>query len=336
MSDDFRLLMIGAMYENGGNTTHRFLDGHPQLFVYPFESQLGTRLVTDELTSMFPVKYRWPMFALDATPARGLPRDHRRGGQGPRAHAAREQVPPHAVRLLRRRAARALRRPRAATRPLARRATWRPSSARRSTPGRTTSAAGAKGLRRLQPDHHRRRREDPRRSARAPTCCTSCAIPGRPTPTPRSAPCRSRSRDYMLRLDPEPAPRAPVRERHSRSRPHRAHRGRHGRPDSHPGRALSRASASSPRPDRCARPSWNGKELEEVYPWGTIRARRRRPTGPRRSSCRRKSAGPSGRPPPIIWKGSATPTTSEARPASTDAGRDRLGIETARFAQKCR
>lgn len=29
MSNDFRLLMIGAMYENGGNTTHRLLDGHP-------------------------------------------------------------------------------------------------------------------------------------------------------------------------------------------------------------------------------------------------------------------------------------------------------------------
>ncbi len=61
--------MIGAMYENGGNTTHRFLDGHPQMFVYPFESQLGTRLVNDSFSSMFPVKYRWPVFALDATPA---------------------------------------------------------------------------------------------------------------------------------------------------------------------------------------------------------------------------------------------------------------------------
>jgi hypothetical protein len=67
--DDFRLLMIGAMYENGGNTTHRFLDGHPQLFVYPFESQVGTRHVQDGFTSMFPVKYRWPEFALDATAA---------------------------------------------------------------------------------------------------------------------------------------------------------------------------------------------------------------------------------------------------------------------------
>jgi hypothetical protein len=68
MSLDFKLLMLGAMYENGGNMTHRFLDGHPQMFVYPFESQIGTRLVQDQLTSMYPQKYRWPVFALDATP----------------------------------------------------------------------------------------------------------------------------------------------------------------------------------------------------------------------------------------------------------------------------
>jgi hypothetical protein len=68
MSADFRLLMISAMYENGGNVTHRFLDGHPEMFVYPFESQLGTRRVNDALASMFPVKYRWPVFALDSTP----------------------------------------------------------------------------------------------------------------------------------------------------------------------------------------------------------------------------------------------------------------------------
>lgn len=68
MSSDFRFLMLGAMYENGGNTTHRFLDGHPQMFVYPYESQIGTRMVQDQLSSVFPVKYRWPVFALDATP----------------------------------------------------------------------------------------------------------------------------------------------------------------------------------------------------------------------------------------------------------------------------
>src|SRR4029077_19126198 len=66
--DTFRLLMLAAMYENGGNTTHRLLDGHPQMFVYPFESQLGTHLVQDHLSSMFPAKYRWPVFRLDATP----------------------------------------------------------------------------------------------------------------------------------------------------------------------------------------------------------------------------------------------------------------------------
>lgn len=67
MSAAIKLLMISAMYENGGNTTHRILDGHPELFVYPFESQLGTRLVNDNLTSSFPVKYRWPVFSLNAT-----------------------------------------------------------------------------------------------------------------------------------------------------------------------------------------------------------------------------------------------------------------------------
>lgn len=69
MASDFKFLMIGAMYENGGNTTHRFLDGHPQMYVYPFESQVGTKFVNDHLSSMFPLKYRWPTFALEATPA---------------------------------------------------------------------------------------------------------------------------------------------------------------------------------------------------------------------------------------------------------------------------
>ena len=68
MSSDINLLMIGAMYENGGNTTHRFLDGHPEMFVYPMESQLGTKYVNDLLSSTFPSKYRWPAFQLNATP----------------------------------------------------------------------------------------------------------------------------------------------------------------------------------------------------------------------------------------------------------------------------
>lgn len=58
----FRLLMLSAMNENGGNTTHRLLDGHPELFTYPYESQLGTRFVADHLSGMYPAKYRWPLF----------------------------------------------------------------------------------------------------------------------------------------------------------------------------------------------------------------------------------------------------------------------------------
>lgn len=66
--EPFRLLMLSAMYENGGNTVHRLLDGHPRLRVYPFESQLGTRLVDDALASTFPKKYRWPELPLTGTP----------------------------------------------------------------------------------------------------------------------------------------------------------------------------------------------------------------------------------------------------------------------------
>lgn len=60
-----KFMMISAMYENGGNTTHRMLDGHPELHVYPYESQLGTSSVSDYLLSVVPYKYRWPEFPMD-------------------------------------------------------------------------------------------------------------------------------------------------------------------------------------------------------------------------------------------------------------------------------
>ncbi|CCW35478.1 sulfotransferase family protein [Chthonomonas calidirosea] len=69
MSKPARLIMLSAMYENGGNTTHRMLDGHPELFVYPFESQVGTSLVADYFTSFVPFRYRWPEFPLQGHPA---------------------------------------------------------------------------------------------------------------------------------------------------------------------------------------------------------------------------------------------------------------------------
>lgn len=63
-----KLFMISAMYENGGNTTHRMLDGHPEILTYPFESQLGTPLVNDYLGSYVPCRYRWPEFPMHGTP----------------------------------------------------------------------------------------------------------------------------------------------------------------------------------------------------------------------------------------------------------------------------
>lgn len=62
------LIMISAMYENGGNTTHRILDGHPELHVYPFESQMGTGYNNDYLASYLPIRYRWSEFPMESTP----------------------------------------------------------------------------------------------------------------------------------------------------------------------------------------------------------------------------------------------------------------------------
>jgi len=64
----FNLIFISAMYENGGNTTHRMLDGHPELFVYPFESQVGTGFNNDYLASYVPIRYRWPEFPMESEP----------------------------------------------------------------------------------------------------------------------------------------------------------------------------------------------------------------------------------------------------------------------------
>lgn len=59
--------MISAMYENGGNTLQRHLDGHSELFSYPFESQVGTKKTSDYLSSFVPHKYRWPQLQIEET-----------------------------------------------------------------------------------------------------------------------------------------------------------------------------------------------------------------------------------------------------------------------------
>ena len=58
----FHLVMISAGFEHGGNVTHRHLDGHSELLIYPFESQLGSRDFKDFLYSIERVQYRYPEF----------------------------------------------------------------------------------------------------------------------------------------------------------------------------------------------------------------------------------------------------------------------------------
>lgn len=59
---NFKFVMVSAGFEHGGNVTHRHLDGHPDLLVYPFESQLGNRNFNDFLASVERVQYRYPEF----------------------------------------------------------------------------------------------------------------------------------------------------------------------------------------------------------------------------------------------------------------------------------
>jgi len=67
--NNFNFVMISAGFEHGGNVTHRHLDGHPDLLVYPFESQLGNRNFNDFLASVERVQYRYPEFPEGLSPA---------------------------------------------------------------------------------------------------------------------------------------------------------------------------------------------------------------------------------------------------------------------------
>jgi hypothetical protein len=60
--ETFNFVMVSAGFEHGGNVTHRHLDGHSKLLVYPFESQLGNRDFNDFLASVERVQYRYPNF----------------------------------------------------------------------------------------------------------------------------------------------------------------------------------------------------------------------------------------------------------------------------------
>jgi hypothetical protein len=68
MSNPFNLIMVSAWHEQGGNVLHRHLDGHESLYVYPFESQLATTHSSNLLTPAIPQRYCWPEFTTEMTP----------------------------------------------------------------------------------------------------------------------------------------------------------------------------------------------------------------------------------------------------------------------------
>jgi hypothetical protein len=55
--------MISSEMEHGGNLTQRHFDGHPNCFTYPFESQLGTKFSNNILCpAIHPVRYGYSAF----------------------------------------------------------------------------------------------------------------------------------------------------------------------------------------------------------------------------------------------------------------------------------
>jgi hypothetical protein len=66
---DFKLIMVSAWHEQGGNVFHRHLDGHPNLFVYPFESQISTPKSDSVIDDSFVRnRYRYPEFTTEMLP----------------------------------------------------------------------------------------------------------------------------------------------------------------------------------------------------------------------------------------------------------------------------
>lgn len=51
--------------EMAGNTTQRHLDGHKNLLIYPCESQLGTKYSSNALNEYYHFRYSWPVIPSD-------------------------------------------------------------------------------------------------------------------------------------------------------------------------------------------------------------------------------------------------------------------------------
>ncbi len=65
MTQPFKLIMLSAFHEQGGNCLQRFLDSHHQLMVYPMESTMATPLSSNLIAGpnhWMPQRYAYPVF----------------------------------------------------------------------------------------------------------------------------------------------------------------------------------------------------------------------------------------------------------------------------------
>lgn len=68
MSNPFKLLMVASYMETAGNTLQRHLDGHKNLISAPFETQIGTKYSSNILTPFYHFRYSWPVIPTNLTP----------------------------------------------------------------------------------------------------------------------------------------------------------------------------------------------------------------------------------------------------------------------------
>lgn len=68
MNTPFKLIMVSAAVEMGGNVTHRHFDQHPSCLTFPFENMLGTPISSNIADAWVPYRYRYSSFTTEMTP----------------------------------------------------------------------------------------------------------------------------------------------------------------------------------------------------------------------------------------------------------------------------
>ena len=270
MPAKFRLIMLSAMYENGGNTTQRLLDGHPELFSYPFESQLGTQVRRRPPHQHVPGQV--PLAGLSRSPRRPRRTTRRSSTRNARSGSRRRSRASSATTRSAWTTGRARPLPGAHEGHGARRGrtSSRRSSEPRPRPGRTARRSGHESV----------------HVGYSPIVVVDADKIVADFPeahvlhvvrNPWSAYADTKKRavplsmaHYMHGLVPEPAGGAHLLRDVPGARAHLRFEDIMADPVGRSRRVPATRSASR-RPATLARPTWNGRTLQQVYPWGTIR-----------------------------------------------------------------